>query len=92
MNKYGFVGWQNGKMIYRLRYTNKVLFEKVLKYFKTVDLHGRSYSYWKNNYEVFVIEVETLCTIPIQKAKLITIDETIVKLNEKKKVIQQKLF
>ena len=90
--KYGFVGWQNGKMIYRLRYTNKILFNKVLEYFKNVDLHGRSYSYCKDGYEVFVIEVETLCTIPIQKAKLITIEETIVKLNNKKKVIQQNLF
>lgn len=92
MNKYGFIGWQNGKMIYRLRYTNKVLFDKVLQYFKSVDLHGRSYSYQKDNYEIFVIEVETLYTLPIQHAKMITIDETIVKLKKKKVNIQQELF
>lgn len=90
--KYGFVGWQNDKMIYRLRYTNKILFNKVLEYFKSVGVHGRSYSYWKDGYEVFVIEAETLYTVPIQKAKMITIEETIVKLNNKKKVIQQSLF
>ena len=92
MNAFGFIGYENNYMVYRLRYTNLELGYKVLSYFKSYGLDGLSKEYTSKHGKVLIIEVRTLTSIPINKAKILTIDANIGKLKAKKVEIQQSLF
>jgi len=92
MNVFGFIGYENNYMIYKLRYTNLELGYKVLSYFKSYGLHGLSIECVGKYGKVLIIEVRTLTLIPIKNAKILTIEANINKLKIKKIELQQSLF
>lgn len=89
---YGFCCWINGMMLYRLRYTNIELCQKVLLYFKSCGLHGITHTYISKDGPTIEIEVLTPAKLFIEKAKLFTIEANISKLQNKKKEIINSLF
>lgn len=90
--KYGFIGYFGSNMLYRLRYVNLELGYKVLQCFKDQGLHGKFQEFECKNCKALEIELITQTSIPIIKAKILTIESNIKKLESKKNDLEQLLF